>query len=48
MTAREVILGILTTINNILLEFYHVKEHEIYQVVINCTIALITMMSIYS
>lgn len=45
MTACEVILGILTTIN-ILLAFANAKEHDICQVVINCTIALIAMMSI--
>ena len=45
MTACEVILGILTTIN-ILFAFANAKEHDICQVVINCTIALIAMMSI--
>lgn len=47
MTACEVILGILTTIN-ILLAFANAKEHEICKVVINCLIALIAMMSICS
>ena len=45
MTACEVILGILTEIN-ILLVFAHAKEHEICQVVIYCAIALIAMMCI--
>lgn len=45
MTACEVILGILITIN-ILLVFAHAKEHEICQVVIYCAIALIAMMCI--
>lgn len=45
MTACEVILGILTVIN-ILLAFAHAKEHEVCQVLINCTTALICMMSI--
>jgi hypothetical protein len=45
MTACEVILGILTAIN-ILLVFAHAKEHEICQVVIYCAIALIAMMCI--
>ena len=45
MTACEVILGILITIN-ILFAFANAKEHDICQVVINCIIALIAMMSI--
>lgn len=47
MTVCEVILGILTVIN-ILLAFAHAKEHDVCQVVINCAIALIAMMSICS
>lgn len=45
MTACEVILGILTVIN-ILLAFAHAKGHEVCQVIINCTTALIAMMCI--
>lgn len=45
MTIIKTISGVLVLIN-ILLAFAHAKEHEVCQVVINCTTALICMMSI--
>lgn len=47
MITGDVILGIIALIN-LLMAFVNAKEHDICHVMINCTTALICMMSICS